>query len=66
MYILRSGEHEVLRYNQLNLNKLNIIHVIKVVLQWHEQEIKRTVFIDSLKIKSEDEFLISSETFFQS
>ena len=29
-YILRSGEHEVLRYIQLNLNKLNITHVMYV------------------------------------
>ena len=27
-YLLRSGEHEVLRYIQLNLNKLNITHVM--------------------------------------
>ena len=34
--------------------------------QWHEQEMKWTFFIDSLKIKSEGEFLISLGTFSQS
>ena len=54
---------EVLRYIQPDLNKLNITHVMCVCLvlqQWHEQEMKGTFFIDSLKIKSEGEFIISS------
>ena len=37
-----------------------------VLQQWHEQEIKGTFFIDSLKIKSETGFLMSWGTFFQS
>ena len=36
---------------------------MQVLQQWYEQEIKGTFFIDSLKIKSETEFLISSGTF---
>ena len=66
-YILRSVKHEVRRYIQLNLIKLNITHVVHVSFrQWYKQEIKGTFFIDSLKIESEAEFLISSGTFYQS
>ena len=36
-----------------------------VLQQWHEKEIKGA-FIDSLKIKSEAEYLIYWGTFFQS
>ena len=62
-----SGEHEVLRYVQANLNKLNITSVMYVSLT----KVARTGnqkdhFIDSLEIKSESEFLTSSGTFFQS
>ena len=35
---------------------------MEVLQQWREQEMKGTFFIDSLKIKSEGEFLISSGT----
>ena len=38
---------------------------MEVLQQWREQEIKGNFFIDSLKIKSEAEFLISSGTFIQ-
>ena len=66
-YIPRSVEHEVLRYIQLNLNKLNTSHVMHVnftiVAQTGNQ---RDFFSDSLKIKIEPEFLISSGIFFQS
>ena len=57
-----------MRYIQLNLNKLNITHVMyrSFIQQWHEQEIKVILFINFLKIKSEAEFLISSEICFQS
>ena len=64
--ILRSDEYQVLRYIQLNLNKLNITHAMNVnfTAVAPSQEIKATFFIDSLKIKSEAEFL-SLKTFFQ-
>ena len=39
---------------------------MQVSQQQHGHEIKGTFFIDSLKIKSEAEFLISLGTFFQS
>ena len=39
---------------------------MQLLQQWHEQEVKETFSIDSLKIKSEAEFVISSGTFFQS
>ena len=65
--ILRSDEYQVLRYIQLNLNKLNITHAMNVnfTAVAPSQEIKATFFIDSLKIKSEAEFLLSLKTFFQ-
>ena len=59
-FILRFVEDEILRYIQLNLNKLNITHVMYVsfttVVRTGNQS---DFFIDSLKIKSEAEFLIS-------
>ena len=65
--ILRSDEYQVLRYIQLNLNKLNITHAMNVnfTAVAPSQEIKGTFFIDSLKIKSEAELLLSLKTFFQ-
>ena len=39
---------------------------MSVLQQWHEKKIKGTFFIQSLKIKSEAEFLLSSGTLFQS
>ena len=65
MCILRFAEREVLRYIQLNLNKLNITHVTNVS-KFYNREIKCTFFIGSLKIKGEAELLISLGTFFQS
>ena len=66
-YILRSGEHVVLRYIQLNLKKLNINHVMYVNFTTvARNEVKGNFFSDSLKIKTEAEFLTSSGTSFQS
>ena len=53
-YSLRSGEHEVLNYIQLNLNKINIAHMMYVTFTAVAQvAYEGYFFIDSLKIKSE-------------
>ena len=39
---------------------------MSILQQWHKQEVKWNFFIDSLKIKTEAEFLTSSGTSFQS